>query len=281
MTLPVDTVEYLEGALVQHGPVNDRIYLMKLGEAAPDEVLEGLLRKASDVGYSKIFAKIPESAAAPFLDAGFRKEAKVPRFFSGRESAAFLGYYLDADRAQEADADRLDDILALTRRKSDTDTAPTPLPGAFSLRPCGENDAPPMADIYREVFPTYPFPIQEPDYLVETMRSHVAYFGITHAESLVALSSSEMDRESKNAEMTDFATLPDWRGHGLATHLLSGMENAMRKRSIRTAYTIARAASPGMNITFARRNYDFGGRLVNNTNISGQIESMNIWYKHL
>jgi hypothetical protein len=45
-------------------------------------------------------------------------------------------------------------------------------------------------------------------------------------------------------------------------------------------YTIARAISVGMNITFARCGYDFGGTLVNNTQIAGRIESMNVWYKN-
>ncbi|MFH1725408.1 MAG: putative beta-lysine N-acetyltransferase, partial [Elusimicrobiota bacterium] len=45
--------------------------------------------------------------------------------------------------------------------------------------------------------------------------------------------------------------------------------------------TIARAVSFGMNIAFARVGYSFGGTLWNNTNISGNIESMNIWHKRL
>jgi putative beta-lysine N-acetyltransferase len=81
--------------------------------------------------------------------------------------------------------------------------------------------------------------------------------------------------------MTDFATHPDWLGHGLAVQLLDVMEDHMTERGICTAYTIARAISPGMNITFAKLGYQFGGCLVNNTNISGRIESMNIWHKPL
>jgi hypothetical protein len=34
-----------------------------------------------------------------------------------------------------------------------------------------------------------------------------------------------------------------------------------------------------MNITFTRASYRFSGMLVNNTNISGGIESMNVWYR--
>jgi hypothetical protein len=44
-------------------------------------------------------------------------------------------------------------------------------------------------------------------------------------------------------------------------------------------YTIARAASHGMNTTFARQGYRFAGTLVNNTHIAGGIESMNVWYR--
>jgi putative beta-lysine N-acetyltransferase len=113
------------------------------------------------------------------------------------------------------------------------------------------------------------------------MKRHVAYFGVTEGNRLIALSASEMDPAYKNAEMTDFATLPLRRGNGFGKHLLTFMEQALKVTSIKTAYTIARAASPGINVTFARCNYKYGGRLINNTNISGQIESMNIWYKSL
>jgi hypothetical protein len=47
-----------------------------------------------------------------------------------------------------------------------------------------------------------------------------------------------------------------------------------------TGYTSARSLSFGMNITFCRRGYSYAGTLVNNTCISGDIESMNVYYKH-
>lgn len=158
---------------------------------------------------------------------------------------------------------------------------PPPLPAEFSLRACTHGDAAAMAAIYRKVFPTYPFPIHDPAWLRETMESHIDYFGVEHGGRLVALASSEMELDGLNVEMTDFATLPEFRGRNLALHLLAAMEEAMRRKGMRTAYTIARAMSPGMNITFAKAGYKFSGTLVNNTNISGGIESMNVWYKSL
>ncbi|MEJ2054291.1 MAG: putative beta-lysine N-acetyltransferase, partial [Calditrichaceae bacterium] len=144
-----------------------------------------------------------------------------------------------------------------------------------------ENNIDDLAELYKAVFKTYPFPIFDKDFLKDTMLSHIVYFGIYDKHQLIAAASSEMDISSRNAEMTDFATLPDYRGHNLSVNLLKEMEAEMRLRKMITLYTIARSHSPGMNITFAKLNYIYSGTLVNNTNISGKIESMNIWYKSL
>jgi putative beta-lysine N-acetyltransferase len=149
----------------------------------------------------------------------------------------------------------------------------------FVLRRCDESDIDKMAAIYRTVFPTYPFPIYDPSYLLETMHSHVVYFGAEAEGELVALSSAEIDTSANNVEMTDFAALLKWQRNSLSGHLLLRMEEEMKRQGIKTAYTIARAMSPGINITFSKLGYTYGGRLINNTNISAHIESMNVWYK--
>jgi putative beta-lysine N-acetyltransferase len=113
------------------------------------------------------------------------------------------------------------------------------------------------------------------------MRSHVDYFGIVADQELVALSSAEMDTTAENVEMTDFATDPQHLGRNLSYFLLLEMEQKMKSAGMKTLYTIARSHSHGMNKTFGRSEYIFGGTLVNNTQIGDSIESMNIWYKHL
>jgi len=279
MLLPNDAVEVFQGSLIQHGPYNDRIYLMRLADHASVDFPQQLISLAKTKGYTKIFAKVPKDASVDFVQAGFVKEAEIPGFFSGRTSALFMGYYLNNARKQEDDVARLENILHIAEDKQKT---AVPAPDArFGLRQCLGDDVPEMAVIYGQTFASYPFPIHEPAYLLETMDTHVAYFGAEIEGALAALASAEMDRESANVEMTDFATLPAQAGNNLSLHLLDRMEKAMQEQSISTAYTIARAASPAMNITFARAGYSFAGRLKNNTNISGSIESMNVWYKPL
>ncbi len=275
-----DVIENLCGATVQHGPSSDRVYLMKIGDADPVELIQKMEDLAIEREYSKIFTKVPARSAQSFLDAEYVCEARVPLFFRREEDALFLCRYLKKSRADMDNIEVLDQVMELAMEKKGLGISHA-MPEDSIIRSCGEGDLQNMADIYREVFPSYPFPVHDPAYLRETMRSHVLYFGVESKGQLLALSSAELDSDGQNAEMTDFATLPVSLGRGFAANLLAAMEPEAARHGIRTLYTIARAVSPGMNITFARLGYEFGGRLVNNTQISGSIESMNVWYKPL
>jgi putative beta-lysine N-acetyltransferase len=113
------------------------------------------------------------------------------------------------------------------------------------------------------------------------MEGPIRYFIIRKSYQLAAVASCEIDAENLNAEVTDFATDTQFRGMGFAGILLHAMETEMKKEGILLAYTIARATSRPINITFAGAGYHFGGLLPNNTNICGSLESMNVWYKRL
>jgi len=276
-----DTCETLGNSQIQHGPFSNRIYLMKLDKEDLPGIIEDLNKRAERNGYTKIFVKVPAEVEREFTSRGYLGEAYIPGFYKGEEDAAFLGKYLDPVRAEAENREELEKVLRLSEMKSRKKPQGSGLPESFSLLKCEPEHLGAMSQLYRIVFPSYPFPIHDPGYLEETMKSHVDYFGIVKDGALAALSSAEMDIQGSNVEMTDFATLPEYRGRGLAQFLLQEMEGAMTHKGMRTAYTIARAVSPGMNITFSRRGYLYGGTLVNNTQISGSIESMNIWYKSL
>ncbi|MGE4489803.1 MAG: putative beta-lysine N-acetyltransferase [Kiritimatiellales bacterium] len=272
-----DTLEKIGNSQIQHGPDNDRIYLMKLDPADLPGIIEQLNKLASQNGYTKIFAKVPSPHAAAFIEGDYRREGTIPTFYSGKTDAAFLGKFIDPTREITPQRGEIERIITLAQSKNGR--AAGPLPEGYTLRTATEDDAEELAAVYEQVFESYPFPIQDPNYLIETMRNHVCYFVAEKDGKIAAAASGEMDKENRNAEMTDFATLPDHLGRGLAVHLLKFMEPEMKKRGIATLYTIARAVSPGMNITFSKCGYTFGGTLINNTQISGAIESMNLWYR--
>ncbi len=275
-----DTIEKIDNSLIQHGPMNQRVYLMKLnGQDLPDVMFKmDVLAQRQD--YTKIFVKVPLQVKPLFTESGYEEEARVTGFYDGEIDAVFLAKYFDPQRGSDDEQQVVEEILELARHKINANSQP-PSQNGLTIRQAGPDDADAMVRVFKQVFESYPFPIHDPGYLRETMQTHVQYYCVFEGETMIAVSSAEMDEAAGNAEMTDFATLPDYRGRGLAQQLLTYMETQMAERGLKTAYTIARALSAGMNITFARGGYQFGGTLINNTNICGKIESMNVWYKSL
>ena len=278
-----DLIELFHGALIQHGTFNNRIYLMKIKDANPNDLAPALLEKARENRYTKVLVKIPYETSQPFLNLGYVQEAEIPNLYSGKQSAIILAYYSSKNRKLENNRTENEKVyrLSIEKQVPPESIQKIQLENNFSLHNLTQDDVPEIAALYNTIFSSYPFPINESSFLVETMESHVDYFGIKTDGELIALSSLEKDTENLNAEMTDFATLPKWQGFSLAKYLLVHMEKEARLNGLKTAYTIARAESPGMNIVFTKNAYQYGGRLINNTHISGHIESMNIWYKAL
>lgn len=276
----MDTIETIHEALVQHGPHNDRIYLMRLNDADPCRLITTLEDLARQKSYGKIFARIPAPAWQAFQSAGYSKEAAVPGLFNGRVDGFFVAKYLSVARR----------IVPVSEKRPEGKKAPGGVPSNCrqgtgrngpEIRACQPADAVEIARLYRQVFKTYPFPIDRPAYLKRMMKEGVRYFGIRIEGRLTAAAAAEIHRRDQNAEMTDFATLPCRRGKGLAGCLLRHMDEYVRTIGINTAFTIARAASPGMNAVFRKNGYRFAGLLRNNTQISGKIESMTVWYKQV
>jgi putative beta-lysine N-acetyltransferase len=275
-----DVIATVGDTLVQHGPHNDRIYVMKLSSLDMPHIVHRLYDMAAMNSYSKIFVKAPARALDAFMKAEYVVEAYVPGFFNGREGGYFMAKYLDRSRAIEKKSGILDSIISAACAISPMRKAPV-LPKGFTLHVARPEDSKGLADLYGKVFSTYPFPINDADYILRTMEKNIRYFCARANGKIVAAASSEMDHESKNVEMTDFATLPGYQGNGISKCLLQHMEENMIKEGMKVAYTIARATSHPINRVFSRAGYSYGGRLVNNTNICGSFESMNVWYKPL
>ena len=230
-------------------------------------------------GTVKIFAKVPASEKILFIQNGYEQEAYIPGFFDGKEAVSFMAKYFDPGR-KVIDGKGLQYLARLLSEPGSN--SEEKLPPGYRIGIAGLDDSEEMARLYSEVFKTYPFPIMDAAYLRETMNEGlVIYFTVRDQGQLVGLSSAELDAANKNAEMTDFAVLPACRGQNLAGFLLKKMETEMKKQHFKTLYTIARLNSPGMNKTFIKQGYHYSGLLKNNTNISGQIESMNVYYKNL
>lgn len=273
-----DRVVSILGNTIQHGHSSNRAYLLKLGSSSEIAACS-LSDIASTEGYSKVIAKIPDAALEVFKTQRFEEEVRVPDMYANLGDGVFVAKYLMSERRDEPLRATFETVRILAQKKANE--RGKELPVGYEITPLQEADIPELVDIFQQVFNKYPFPVYDAAFVEQTMNEGTYYWGARFEGKLVALASAEVDPSVRNVEMTDFATLPEHRNNGLASVLLAKMETSMRTMGIMTAYTIARAVSPGINITFARAGYTYCGRLPNNTCIADGIESMNVWSKKL
>lgn len=276
----MDIIENIHGSLIQHGPHSSRIYLMRLDTKDTLGLIKRLDTLALEKGYGKIFAKIPAPEWHAFKSADYVKEAVIPKFFEGRTDGYFISKYFNAER--KSDPNAKNQLGRIRQTGNGLDSSANRIGRAMQeVVLCTRTDAAEMSAIYQKIFKSYPFPIHRPSYLKRMMSEDVFYYCIRIEGEIAALAAAEVDYINNNTEMTDFATRPEWRYMGLANMLLNHMDTKARALGIKTAYTIARMASDGINLVFQKNGYHYSGLLKNNTQIGGSIESMTVWYKHL
>ena len=277
-----NTLARIEGdgfrAKVYFSPLNQRIQVLEYEARAPHSMVKSLGAGAREAGFGKVFLKAPPDEQPGFEAAGMVKEGTITGYFCG-QPAVVMSLFLDEKRRQSRCAEDQAEILRKIQERPADDSV-AELPRDYRMSRAQPTDSFELAAVYGRVFASYPFPITDPEYLEQTMRTNVVYRIIRDGGGeIVAAASAEIDAEHHNAEMTDFATLPDQRGLGLAQHILAALEEDMAECGIPNLYTIARARSGGMNRVFYNRGYTWSGTLVNNCHIAGQFEDMHIWCK--
>jgi len=98
--MTADTVTTIGGTLVQHGRLSDRIYVMHLAPGDLPGILDDLDWLAEAEATRKFVQKCCFHVPL-FLARGYVVEARVPRFFRGREDGYFAAKFLDAERRRE------------------------------------------------------------------------------------------------------------------------------------------------------------------------------------
>ncbi|HYG59150.1 MAG TPA: putative beta-lysine N-acetyltransferase [Symbiobacteriaceae bacterium] len=238
---------------------------------------EHLLSLAREEGCGKVLAEVREGEWEQFLGRGFTLEGLIPGYFAG-EPAYCLSYFVDPKRQASS---RLERDNAIREQVLSLDPVhDRVLDPRFTIHVPSPDDADEMANLYRKVFTTYPTPLNDAAFIRDVMVREASIFRLVRdGGRLVSAASAEVDWVSLHAEMTDCATLPDYRGEGLMAALLKELEQEMVKRGIHCRYSHARAASPGMNAVLRRLGYRLRGRMVNNCHIMGSFEDMNLWVK--
>jgi len=207
---------------------------------------------------------------------GFVVEGRFPGYFQDQDAICY-SCFTDPLRGEskylKQEEQLLNTVLQLKQK------LPGELASDYVLRAVREDEAEKLVEIYKENFTTYPSPLTEIEYIKKVMGLHVRFLGIFLKDRLLSAASAEIN--NGNAEITDCATLKEFRGKGFLTHLLKALEEEMETSNVNVLFSLGRAGSFGMNVVLHHMSYNYCGRFINNCHIDGRFEDMNLWVKEL
>lgn len=256
---------------------NKRLKIKSISEFKYND-MESAIDYAIEKGFGKIILNCRYRYVKSLLEANFIIEGIIDGFFKG-EDAFCMSYFINPERKISKKENEEDTIIKKCRSVVSSQSFKDI--SDFKVRNVTENDIPQMIELFKSVFETYPSPVFNPDYLKEVIDKKTHFKVAVFNDKIVSIASAEMDKENLNAEITDCATYPEYRGKGLLTNLISHLENDLVDMGFYSLYSLSRAINPGINIALKKHGYMYRGRHINNCNICGEYEDMNIWAKPL
>lgn len=276
---------YTQEVLTQHysmvvcmDPFNKRVRIDDL-RGDLDKGLEKGEEMAKEAKVEKLIVKGRKEQFLHLLERGYHCEAAIDKYFLGSDCYFFCKYF-STDRANKEHLLKEDEILMNVQQMKKTGLTYDP-PQEYKLKLVEKQDADKLAALYQQVFKIYPTPLHDPAYIQKTIEEGTIYYAFQVGEEIVSAASAEVNDFYKNAELTDCATLPEHRKHGLMKLLLVKLEERLKDAGIYCSYSIARALSFGMNSALHGLHYHYRGRLTNNVFIYDKLENMNVWVKDL
>lgn len=211
-----------------------------------------------------------------FLRCGFRTEGNL---FRGNyeEFAVSLAYYVSGARGHSDKLQSENNIIHTVRTEPINQSQRLPL--GMELKLLNESFARQISQLLTQVFTSYPSPVENPQYIRSLIQHGNIFAGAFSQEKLISVAAAYPDPILNRCEMTDCATIEEYRGHSLSERLLWILEHEVQKHGSFNLYTLARAQSYGMNRVFHKLGYSYQGRLINNCHIAGSFEDMNLWVR--
>ena len=258
-------------------PYSDRIRCDHPNVSDAAALGDALMETADSLGRGRVVAFVDSELGKDLESAGFEVEAVMPGFYEGERDCVVIGASEDADRMSSADlaaAQITERVLAEKRG--------TPgLHVAVDTERATVDDAQELADLLDETFQAYPTPSGDAAYVAQQLREGTPFRVVRDGDEIVACASADLVPSARTAELTDCATRPRHRGNGYMQTILVHLMDDLREMRYPTAFTLARARIPGVNVAFQRCGFKLRGRRAQSCRIGGGLEDMNVWSRRL
>ncbi|MEZ4448739.1 MAG: putative beta-lysine N-acetyltransferase [Nannocystaceae bacterium] len=259
---------------------NQRLRVLEYRADDVEPMVMALRVLADANGFDKILVMASHDDWQAFLGSGYVLEAVLQYFHAGVDA-----FVVSKFRSQErlSSPNLMEETLLIERIMAERAIGRgRELPEGYAVRLAVRDDIPALLRLYRTIFESYPSPLVHASYLEHVFqRESIFAVCVDEGGEVVAAASAELTPSKRAAELTDCATSPAARGKGLMSRILAHLEGELCRREYLCAYTMARARSFGMNSVFHQLGYAYTGRLINNCDIYGAYEDMNIWVRDL
>lgn len=260
---------------VSHDIYSDRVRCDHPHVEDPEALGHALIGTAEALDRGRVMVMAPASLEDGLHAAGLDTEGLIPGFYRGEEDCAVMGWWQSESRRRLADPEGVHQVKALmSAREGEPTTVSQHAPVQTTL--ASVEDAEAIAELLGETFPQYPTPSDDPVYVAEAIEGGTPFRMVRAEGEIVACASADLVTDARTAELTDCATRPSHRGQGLMRALLEDLMGDLRDMDYPTAFTLARARIPGVNLAFQRLGFEFRGTMTRSCRIGDGIEDMNI-----
>eukprot|EP01013_Petalomonas_cantuscygni_P044909 TRINITY_DN9554_c0_g1_i1.p1 TRINITY_DN9554_c0_g1~~TRINITY_DN9554_c0_g1_i1.p1 ORF type:complete len:284 (-),score=4.82 TRINITY_DN9554_c0_g1_i1:33-884(-) len=276
-----ETIENIDGALVYHGNMHNRIYFSEAENVNLDNLLQKMKDLAKKKRYEKILGKASEKGLNVLKSQGFIVEAKIPGLYNGSVDGYFLADYTNEKR--HLNDERIMKTIATVKTIAEAANKPNTdshflMPENLDIKELSSADFPLLEELHQKAYKYHPHQIKDAAYFSKLKNLNHQFYGLFRNGELLVSAILAVNSSESNVEIVDFVTHPDYRGQNLSYFLVQDIKNKMDKLGCKTIYTMVRSTSYGLNITFSKLGFILAGTLINNCMVRDAMESMNVWY---
>lgn len=267
----------IKGVKVFVDYTNERLKILDYA-CITEDIIMTIIDFAANEKLGKVISNCQTKLLKPFKNCNFNIEGIINGFFKG-ENAYCISLFIDKKREVSVHKNEEDSIIhqCVIEHKNSSKVRKH----KYLIRNAEVNDIPQMIQLFTNVFETYPTPVFSSNYLQNVINKQILFKVAIEDGKIISIASADMDKYNLNAEITDCATYPKYRGMGIIPNLIQCLERDLQQKGFIALYSLSRAISPGINKAFSKLDYKYCGRLVNNCHICGTFEDMNIWVKKL
>ncbi len=276
-----EKIETIDGALVYHGNMHNRIYFTEADNVDLGILVPKMKALAKQKKYEKILSRAPESSRGVLQSNGFMVEAKIPGLYNGTIDGYFLADYVKKERNINDEKSRKTiasvKTIALAANKPQTDSH-FDVPLNTEIKRLTSADFPMLEDLHKMAYKYHPNQIKDVAHFSMLNELNHQFYGLFENGELLVSAILDVHETESNIEIVDFVTHPDYRGQNLSYFLVQDIKEQMKTSGCKTIYSMVRATSYGLNITYSKHSFILAGTLTNNCVVRNTMESMNIWY---